>query len=353
MSETDIFLSYARQDRGTARIFADRLVDEGFSVWWDASLRSGETFDEVIEQNLRDAKAVIVLWSPASVASRWVRAEATLADRRNKLAPAIIEPCDRPIIFELTHAAELADWTGDVSDPRWQTFVSDLHRLTKAARDRETGNREASDRRSSDREGGPAQGNGGQPAADRPSARQQPAATEAEISSRAQPAGRQTLRPGNDEVIFADRAMRDPPVPRPLARPVVDPQAEGDAHCLEIEDGERAGELFVVGPSGAMIGRTAPADIVLSHRSISREHCLIGLATDELLVTDLNSTNGTFIDDVRISRATVLPAGSVLRLGQLALRHSVRPLAEVGICSLQGHSDSEQRLPAGRLAAAS
>ncbi len=53
VSDTDIFLSYARQDRGTARLFADGLVAEGFSVWWDASLRSGETFDEVIERNLR------------------------------------------------------------------------------------------------------------------------------------------------------------------------------------------------------------------------------------------------------------------------------------------------------------
>src|SRR5437764_1635164 len=134
---TDIFLSYARQDRGTARMFAECFMEEGFSVWWDASLHSGETFDEVIEQRLRDAKAVVVLWSPRSVSSRWVRAEATLADRRNKLAPAIIESCDRPIIFELTHAAELSDWTGDMSDKRWQTFVSDLRRLAEASSDQE------------------------------------------------------------------------------------------------------------------------------------------------------------------------------------------------------------------------
>ena len=124
MSGTDIFLSYARHDRGTARIIADCLAEEGFSVWWDASLHSGETFDEVIERNLRDAKAVVVLWSPASVASRWVRAEATLAVQRNKLAPAIIQPCDRPIIFELTHTADLCDWSGDAAD----TLLADLRK---------------------------------------------------------------------------------------------------------------------------------------------------------------------------------------------------------------------------------
>ncbi len=34
-------------------------------MWWDAALRSGETFDEVIEKELRAAKAVVVLWSTA------------------------------------------------------------------------------------------------------------------------------------------------------------------------------------------------------------------------------------------------------------------------------------------------
>ena len=129
VSGPDIFISYSREDRPAARHFADSFTKEGFEVWWDAAIRSGETFDEVIEKALRSAKAVVVLWSPRSVASRWVRAEATLADRANKLVPAIIEACDRPIIFELTHAADLADWTGDTSDSRWQTLVSDLRRM--------------------------------------------------------------------------------------------------------------------------------------------------------------------------------------------------------------------------------
>lgn len=291
MSATDIFLSYARQDRATARAFAECLTEEGFKVWWDASLHSGETFDEVIEQRLRDAKAVIVLWSPRSVASRWVRAEATLADRRNKLVPAIIEPCDRPIVFELTHTAELADWHGDRSDPRWRIFVEDLMRLTHA---------------------------------DGAQLEPPPAQPDPNPAASTAPAGRQPLRPGSEQVISADRFRREQP-PRKVAEETAPPT---EVHCLELEEGELPEELIVVDSSSLKFGRTAPADVVLPHKSISREHCIVGLANDELLVTDLNSTNGTYVDDERISRATVLPVGSVLRLGQIALRHAVLTPAE-------------------------
>ena len=129
MSGPDIFISYSREERPAARHFAECFTREGFAVWWDAALRSGETFDEVIERELRAAKAVVVLWSPRSVASRWVRAEATLADRANKLVPVIIESCSLPIIFELTQASDLANWTGDTDDSRWQMLVDDLRRL--------------------------------------------------------------------------------------------------------------------------------------------------------------------------------------------------------------------------------
>jgi hypothetical protein len=292
VSATDIFLSYARQDRAVARTFAEALGEEGLSVWWDASLHSGETFDEVIEQRLRDATAVVVLWSPRSVASRWVRAEATLADRRNKLAPAIIEPCDRPIIFELTHAAELAGWAGDRSDIRWRDFVGDLQRLVDAAR--------------------------AAPAPE-PVPPAKPARIEALASAPQMPI-RQPLRPGSDEVIFA--AGRGGSQAAPAA------ETPADVHCLSIEEGELAGEMITVDSSGIRIGRAAPADVVLPHKSVSREHCIVGLANDELLVTDLNSTNGTYVDEVRINRATILPVGSILRLGQVSLKHSIVPRSE-------------------------
>jgi len=290
-------------------MFAEAFSDEGFKVWWDASLHSGETFDEVIEKNLRDAKAVVVLWSPRSVASRWVRAEATQADRKNKLVPAMIEPCDRPVIFELTHTADLIDWTGDITDIHWRTFMDDLRRLIHGSSDFEV------------------------PAAARPAAKPPRPLNEPHPGDDAAP--RRPLRPGSDEVISASRKVAEPvatPIatkaPPPPSRPAEEDAALG-VHCLEVEDGDLAGELFAIPPAGAKIGRTPPADIVVSHKSVSREHCMIGIANDELLISDLNSTNGTYVDGERVTRASVLPIGSVLQVGQVAMRHSLLSRAEV------------------------
>jgi len=127
----DVFLSYSREDQVVARLFAEGLEREGFSVWWDQTLRSGEAYDRVTEAALREARAVVVLWSKHSVESRWVRAEATTADRIGTLAPVMIEDCNRPIMFELTHTAELSHWRGDVRDPGWRAYVDDVGRFVK------------------------------------------------------------------------------------------------------------------------------------------------------------------------------------------------------------------------------
>ncbi len=112
--------------------YAEAFRAEGFDVWWDVGLRSGEAYDEVTENALRGAKAVVVLWSKKSVASRWVRAEATLADRLKTLVPAMIEPCERPIMFELVQTADLSGWKGDRADPKFRAFVEDIHRRIAA-----------------------------------------------------------------------------------------------------------------------------------------------------------------------------------------------------------------------------
>ncbi|MEL7487474.1 MAG: SUMF1/EgtB/PvdO family nonheme iron enzyme, partial [Pseudomonadota bacterium] len=122
----DVFISYNRQDQHRARGVADGLEAEGLTVWWDSNLRAGQSYDEVTEKNLREAGAVVVLWSSQSANSKWVRAEATIGERVSTLVPAMIEDCERPLRFELVQTADLINWHGDRSDPNWQAFITDI-----------------------------------------------------------------------------------------------------------------------------------------------------------------------------------------------------------------------------------
>lgn len=332
MSGPDIFISYCRQDRPAARLFAEAFVEEGFDVWWDAVMHSGETFDEVIERNLRASKAVVVLWSPRSVASRWVRAEATQADRANKLVPVIIEPCERPIIFELTHTADLPEWKGDRSDPNWKSLVGDLRRLVPAKEKAAAEKAEAAPEPPK-----------AEPVAEDPK-EQKPAAPKAEPVEGKAARPEKAAPPANDEelikVLERLAAKRRTALQEPTPTEQVQAkffkqadeyrEAEGDnVHCLRRLHALNADDFHLVGPSGLKIGRTAPADIIVSEPSVSREHCLVELAADKLRVVDLNSTNGTYIDNKRVGRAEILPVGSVLRVGNVSFEHEVRSRAEM------------------------
>jgi TolB-like protein len=130
----DIFISYSRDDQAIARRYAEGFEREGLSVWWDQTLDPGDAYDHVTEKALKDARAVVVLWSGKSVDSRWVRAEATQAARLKTLVPVMIEPCDRPIMFELTHTADLSHWTGTPNDPAWQAYVAGVRRFIERGR---------------------------------------------------------------------------------------------------------------------------------------------------------------------------------------------------------------------------
>ena len=104
---------------------------------------------------------------------------------------------------------------------------------------------------------------------------------------------------------------------------------EDRAHCLELIEGHDLGHRYIVGTAGASVGRTAPADIVLADSEVSRAHCRLTLENGALIVTDLNSTNGTFIDGVRISNPTPIPVGAILRVGRQSLKHEWRTHREI------------------------
>jgi hypothetical protein len=60
---SDIFISYAREDRDMAKTLAELFQQQERSVWWDRSIPPGRSFDEMIEEALGAAKCVVVLWS--------------------------------------------------------------------------------------------------------------------------------------------------------------------------------------------------------------------------------------------------------------------------------------------------
>ncbi len=109
---SDIFLSYKSEDRIKAQTIAKALESHGYSVWWDRIILPGQTFDEVIEEELSAANCIVVLWSKESVKSEWVRLEASEGKMRKILVPVLIEDVTPPFAFRLIEAAKLMNWDG-------------------------------------------------------------------------------------------------------------------------------------------------------------------------------------------------------------------------------------------------
>ncbi len=127
-----IFISYAAEDRERAKMLAQALEQRGWPVWWDRKIPLGKSFDTVIEENLARAQCVLVLWTSASVESRWVRAEASEAAARDVLIPILLQPDVKlPLEFKLLQAANLADWNGDAEHPAFQALLSHIESMLK------------------------------------------------------------------------------------------------------------------------------------------------------------------------------------------------------------------------------
>ena len=125
----DIFVSYTRDDEPKARQLAKTLTDHGWDVWWDRHIPPGHDFSAVIQDQLEHAACVVVLWSRASIASEYVRDEATVAKERAALVPALIDDVRPPLGFRQRQVANLAGWTGDVHDPEYVSLVDAIARL--------------------------------------------------------------------------------------------------------------------------------------------------------------------------------------------------------------------------------
>ena len=122
----DIFVSYSRQDKARVQPLVAALEAEGWSVWWDPEIAPGDEFDSLITKELSEAKAIIVVWTPLSVDSRWVRGEARDASDRGALVPVRFEAARLPLDFRAVHCTDLDGWAEDRQNPAFQSLCKAL-----------------------------------------------------------------------------------------------------------------------------------------------------------------------------------------------------------------------------------
>ena len=102
----DVFISYAKEDHSLASLLAARLEAEGYTVWWDTHLITGDSFRKRIMTELGRARAVIVIWTRHSIESDWVQSEAGRAHAARTLVPVkdpALEYSDIPPPFDNMH----------------------------------------------------------------------------------------------------------------------------------------------------------------------------------------------------------------------------------------------------------
>jgi adenylate cyclase len=127
----DIFVSYSRTDKARVAPLVSALEAQGWSLWWDPEITPGDEFDALIGAELESARAVVVVWSPASVDSRWVKGEARDAADRGVLVPVRFENARLPIDVRAIHTIDLDDWAGKRDSAAFRALCSALEAKLK------------------------------------------------------------------------------------------------------------------------------------------------------------------------------------------------------------------------------
>ncbi len=126
---SEVFISYARSTEGEAKRIAEGLRALGYGVWRDDELPAHRDYSEVIEERLRAARAVVVVWSGEAVKSQWVRAEADLAREAGTLVQLTLDDAALPMPFNRIQCADLRGWSGDLAAPGWKKVAESVAEL--------------------------------------------------------------------------------------------------------------------------------------------------------------------------------------------------------------------------------
>jgi len=120
----EVFISYAREDIDQAQQIVTALEQEGLIVWWDEKLMlSSGNFPHVIDEAIKTAQCVIVLWSEHCKESKWVPAEAHMADELHKLINVRLGDAQPPLPFNVGQCTPLQLKNGDIAEDNLKTLT--------------------------------------------------------------------------------------------------------------------------------------------------------------------------------------------------------------------------------------
>ncbi|MBS0202350.1 MAG: FHA domain-containing protein [Planctomycetes bacterium] len=84
---------------------------------------------------------------------------------------------------------------------------------------------------------------------------------------------------------------------------------------LIIYSGKLKGQRLILPDREVVIGRDEDCHMRIASSLISRKHCTLKAAPDGVWVRDLNSQNGTYVNDVAITDPFLMKPGDILRVG--------------------------------------
>jgi tetratricopeptide (TPR) repeat protein len=128
-----VFLSYDRDDASRAKPLAMALERAGHAVWWDFHIKGGAQYSKAIDEALKAADAVVVLWSRSSVESAWVRDEAAAGRDSGRLIPIQIDGTETPLGFRQFQNLDFSRWKGRSRSSEFRQLMSAIDDLAGAS----------------------------------------------------------------------------------------------------------------------------------------------------------------------------------------------------------------------------
>lgn len=117
LRQPHIFISFRTEERAAAEALKSALEKGGFSVWWQENIQCGREWHGDIDAALLSAGCVVVLWSPESIKSQWVKHEASQAVARGVYTPVRLVPMEIGSPFDRIQATDLFGWKGESNHP--------------------------------------------------------------------------------------------------------------------------------------------------------------------------------------------------------------------------------------------